>query len=150
VVPESVSAPGPPLNDLARKTSRGSMVSTAERTVFIVDDDEVVRDSLKVLLESRQFTVEDFASGRDFLDRRDGSQAGCLVLDIHMPDMTGIDLLRRLRKEGDPIPVIMVTGRQDAAIRAQAESLGALAFLDKPIAHKQLFAAIEKALAGQS
>ena len=121
-------------------------MSVPQRTIVIVDDDDVVRDSLKVLLESRQFTVADFASGRDFLARGDGHDAGCLILDIHMPDMTGIELLRQLRKEGRTTPVIMVTGRQDAGLRAQAESLGVLEFLDKPIAHKQLFQAIERAL----
>jgi FixJ family two-component response regulator len=126
------------------------MTNGPQPTVYVVDDDEVVRDSLKVLLESRHYAVEDFASGKDFLSCVDGQGVGCLVLDIHMPQMTGIDVLRQLRKDGSHIPVIMVTGRQDAATRAQAESLGAAAFLDKPVAHKQLFAAIEKALADRA
>ncbi|MBI1774027.1 MAG: response regulator [Proteobacteria bacterium] len=115
--------------------------------IFVIDDDEVVRDSLKVLLETRDFIVRDFASCREFLHHKDGVHAGCLILDIHMPDMTGIDLLRLLREKGDAIPVILITGRRDATIRAQAEALGAVAFLDKPVAFPQLFAAIQQAVA---
>ena len=117
------------------------------RAIFVIDDDEVVRDSLKVLLETRDFTVLDFASCQEFLDRQNPIRGGCLILDIHMPGMTGIDLLRLLRKKGDAIPVIFITGRRDAAIRAQAEALGAIAFFDKPVASIQLFDAIRQALA---
>lgn len=112
-------------------------------TIFVVDDDEVVRDSLKVLLETRQFVVRDFESGRAFLaHRRAARDPGCLVLDVHMPEMSGIELLRTLRNDGDELPVILVTGRRDATVQSQAQGLGVLAFLDKPIAHPALFAAL--------
>lgn len=114
-------------------------------TIHIVDDDDIVRDSLKVLLESRGYLVEDYTSGRDFLSRRDGN-AACIVLDNHMPEMTGLDILRTLRRAGDNIGVIMITGRWDAATRAQAEALGVVAFLDKPVPHKHLFHEIDKAI----
>ncbi|MBL8691627.1 MAG: response regulator [Rhodospirillaceae bacterium] len=114
-------------------------------TIHIVDDDDIVRDSLKVLLESRGYSVEDYASGRDFLSRRNGN-AACLVLDNHMPEMTGLDILRTLRQAGDNIGVIMITGRWDAATRAQAEALGVVAFLDKPVPHQRLFSEIDRAL----
>jgi two-component system response regulator FixJ len=117
----------------------------ASRTIYVVDDDDVVRDSLKALLESQEFVVEDFSSGGDFFSRRNGG-AACLVLDIHMPDMTGIDVLRRLRQDGDRLPVIMVTGRWDATIRAQADALGVVAFLDKPVSPARLFSEIRKAM----
>jgi two-component system response regulator FixJ len=116
-------------------------------TILIVDDDDVVRDSLKVLLELRQFTVRDFESARTFLAARPDTQAsGCLVLDVHMPEMSGIELLRTLRNKGDQLPVILVTGRRDAAAQSQAQALGVVAFLDKPISHPALFAAIDQAL----
>lgn len=116
-------------------------------TVFIVDDDDVVRDSLKVLLELRKYRVLDFGSAAAFLaDRGNAPEAGCLVLDIHMPDMTGIELLRQLRSSGDRIPAILITGRRDTATQNQAQSLGAVALLDKPISHPALFSAIEQAL----
>jgi two-component system response regulator FixJ len=115
--------------------------------IFVVDDDDVVRDSLKVLLELRHYAVHDFASAAAFLAGRGAvGAAGCLVLDIHMPDMTGIELLRKLRGEGDRIPTILVTGRRDAATQSHAQSLGAVALLDKPISHPALFSAIDKAL----
>ena len=117
-------------------------------TIFVVDDDEVVRDSLKVLLELRNYRVRDFASAAAFLSGREQVTvtAGCLVLDIHMPDMTGVELLRHLRSKGDGIPAILITGRRDAATQAQAQSLGAVALLDKPISHPALFGAIDQAL----
>lgn len=114
-------------------------------TIHIVDDDDIVRDSLKVLLESRGYSVEDYTSGQDFLSRRDGN-AACIVLDNHMPEMTGLDVLRTLRQAGDNIGVIMITGRWDAATRAQAEALGVVAFLDKPVPHQHLFQEIDKAI----
>jgi two-component system, LuxR family, response regulator FixJ len=121
----------------------------SSRTIHIVDDDDVVRDSLKALLETQDFIVEEFSSGGDFLARRTGA-AACLVLDIHMPEMTGIDVLRHLRQAGDRLPVIMVTGKWDAAIRAQADVLGVIAFLDKPVSPARLFSEIRKAISTQS
>lgn len=120
-------------------------MSVSPPTIHVIDDDDVVRDSLKVLLEAREFLVRDFCSGEDFFARR-APGAACLILDIHMPDMTGIDVLRRLRVEGDPLPVIMVTGKWDAATRAQADALGAAAFLDKPVSPARLFSEIGKAV----
>lgn len=121
----------------------------APPTIVVVDDDEVVRDSLKVLLELRKYQVYEFGSAAAFLSDRAGAAAtaaGCLVLDIHMPDMTGIELLRQLRSKGDRTPAILITGRRDAATQSQAQSLGAIALLDKPISHPALFSAIEQAL----
>ncbi len=116
--------------------------------IFVVDDDEVVRDSLKVLLELRKYQVYDFGSAAAFLSGRTQVTvtAGCLVLDVHMPEMTGIELLRQLRSEGDRIPTILITGRRDTATQTHAQSLEAVALLDKPISHPALFSAIDQAL----
>ena len=124
------------------------MTSEAAKTIYVVDDDEVVRDSLKVLLEAREFNVKEFASGPQFLqqDRRPAPN-GCLVLDIHMPEMSGIELLKKLREHEDGIPVILITGRRDRIIESQAKELGAVALLDKPIPYACFFKAIERALA---
>ena len=118
-------------------------MATSVRTVHIVDDDEMVRDSLKALLESRGFAVSDYASGAEFLARDAGA---CVILDNHMPQMTGIELMRKLRDRGDKVFVIMVTGRWDAASRAQADALGVQAFLEKPLFGARLFSEIVKAM----
>jgi len=117
-------------------------------TIFVVDDDDGVRDSLKALLETRHFSVVDFESGEAFLQGSNDTATGCLILDIHMPGMSGLDVLRTLRTQGDLLPVILVTGRRDAAAKAQAEALGALTLLDKPISSPALFAAIDHAFGG--
>jgi two-component system response regulator FixJ len=123
------------------------MPTSHPRTVFVVDDDEVVRDSLSALLQSRHYTVLEFASGRDFLTRAAGVMPGCLVVDVHMPEMTGLELLKILRARGNPIATVVITGRKDPSIAAQAKELGAVAILDKPVSHAVLFSAIETALA---
>lgn len=116
-------------------------------TIFVIGDDDVVRDSLRALSETRRFSVEEFGSTGDFLTRRDHQANACLVLDIHMPDMTGTELLRRLRERGDRIPAVLITGRRDQVVEEQAKALGVVALLDKPVAHTALFQAIEAALA---
>ncbi len=113
--------------------------------ILIIDDDDVVRDSLRVLLETRGYTVVDFASGRSFLAGRDGKAAGCILLDVHMPDMTGLDVMKALRDMGDQTPVVLITGRSDPLVQAKAAAFGAIAVLDKPIAHPLLFTAIGQA-----
>ncbi|WP_341703289.1 response regulator [Ferrovibrio sp.] len=119
---------------------------TDRATIYIVDDDEVVRDSLKALLEVRQYAVQDFESGREFLAADPDLAGSCLILDIHMPGMTGLELLRAIRQRHPAAAAILVTGRRDAPIQAAAEELGAVALLDKPLAHGALFGAIEQAL----
>src|SRR5260370_18064311 len=116
-------------------------------TVLSMDEDEVVRDSLKALLGARNFATGDFPSCQDFLARRDGTRPGCLILDIHMPEMTGLDLLAKLRGKGDRIPAILITGRRESTSQAQADALGAVALLDKAISHPCFFAAITSAFA---
>ena len=116
-------------------------------TVFLVDDDDFVRESLAALLEAYDFKVEAFSSGRDFLAGRNGHHRdGCLLLDIHMPGLSGLDLLKKLRAEQEATPVILITGRRDRAIEEQAKALGAIALLDKPVPCAALLAALRQAL----
>ena len=124
-----------------------NMMSAAEaKTIFLVDDDDFVRESLSALLEAYDFKVEAFASGKDFLAGRDRRPDGCLLLDIHMPGLSGIDVLKKLRTQQDATPVILITGRRDRTIEVQAKALGVVALLDKPIPHAALFAALRQAL----
>jgi two-component system, LuxR family, response regulator FixJ len=118
---------------------------TPSKTIFLVDDDEFVRESLCALLEAYEFKVEAFASGREFLATQDGRADGCLLLDIHMPEMSGLDILKKLRAQRNATPAILITGRRDPAIEVQARALGAVALLDKPIPHTMLLAALRQA-----
>lgn len=126
------------------------MDTLPNRTIYVVDDDDVVRDSLTALLESHHFTTIAFDSGRQFLAQRIADGGHCVILDVHMPEMTGVEVLQELRERGSTSPVILITGRRDPGVQAQAAALGASALLDKPLAHRALFAAVEAALASQA
>jgi FixJ family two-component response regulator len=106
---------------------------TAPGTVYIVDDDDSVRDSARALLESYDLAVEDFASAKDILAAFDRLEHGCLLLDLNMPEMGGIELLELLRSRGDTIPVIVVTAQNDAGVLERARRAGAMAVLAKPV-----------------
>jgi len=115
-------------------------------TIFIVDDDDAVRDSLKLLLESYGMTVEDFGSAAQFKNRYRSGICECLILDQHLPGVTGLDFLSSLGAPLPHLPVILMTGRGDRAIRDRAARLGVSAYLEKPIADGRLMAAIRHAL----
>jgi len=117
--------------------------------IFIVDDDEAVRDSMRVLLESHGRAVEEFGSIEEFvLAYRPGTRA-CLILDLHLPLMGGLDFLASRGAASRDIPVVLMTGRGDDTTRARAYELGAVAFLEKPIEDSTLMAAIDVALGRQ-
>jgi FixJ family two-component response regulator len=118
--------------------------------IFIVDDDEAVRDSLKLLLESYGMDVEDYSSTADFSRHYRGGAAACLILDQHLPGSTGLDFLSSTEGVALALPVILLTGRADGAIRARAAQLGVSAFLEKPVTEDVLLAAIRKALDGKA
>lgn len=115
-------------------------------TIFIVDDDEAVRDSLKLLLESHGCHVRDYGSTRDFFrDYRKGDRQ-CVVLDHHLPDQTGVEFLESDDGANLRVPVILVTGGGDQALRARATKAGALAYFDKPINDSELVSTIFRLL----
>lgn len=118
---------------MASNSSESHQGRTARGTVYIVDDDDSVRDSARALLESYDHTVEDFASARDILAAFDQLNDGCLLLDLNMPEMGGIELLELLRSRGDTIPVIVVTAQNDAGVLERARRAGAMAVLPKPV-----------------
>jgi two-component system response regulator FixJ len=114
-------------------------------TVYIVDDDANVRDSARALLESYDLTVEDFASAKAFLAKFRGGSRGCLLLDLNMPEMDGLELLELLRRRHIGIPVIIVTAETDAEAQERAKRAGVFAFFEKPV-DDSLIAAIGQAL----
>jgi two-component system, LuxR family, response regulator FixJ len=126
------------------------MIDDQAATAFIVDDDEMVRDSLRALLEAHRFRVHDFESARDFLHDREALARSCLLADMHMPGMNGVELLQVLRQAGDATPVVLYTGRKDPTLEARALAEGASAVLDKPVTHTTLLAAIRCALGSRN
>jgi len=121
----------------------------SQRMVHVVDDDDAVRDSMRSLLEAHGLTVREYDSAGAFLSA-DGEEGGCLLLDLHMPGMSGLELLETLREKHNDIPTIVMTGRSDAGLRARAQRSGALAFLDKPVDEDQLMSTIDRALSDNS
>lgn len=116
------------------------------QTVFIVDDDVGVRDGLCLLLESINQPCEVFESAFDFLDSYDPDRGGCLVLDIRMPRMTGLDLQEKLNQQGCSLPVIFITGHGDIPMAVEAMRRGALDFIRKPFREQDLLDRINEAL----
>ena len=115
-------------------------------SVFIVDDDLSVRRALQRLIRSAGFSVETFASGREFFDSNPSCGSSCLVLDIHLGGMSGLEVQERLAVQGLKIPVIVITAHDDARTRARVESLGAVAYVPKPFDDQVLLEAIQKAV----
>jgi two-component system, LuxR family, response regulator FixJ len=117
-----------------------------DTTVFLVDNDAAVRDSLKLLLETHGLVVKDFDSGKALLQDHMPRAVDCLVCDIHMPVMSGIDLIETLARRGVSRPTILITGRVDAALRQRAQAAGAFLVLEKPFDGAQLIDAIDRAV----
>ncbi len=117
-----------------------------EQTVFIVDDDEAVRDSLEILCRSVGLKAETFASATAYLEAHDPDRAGCLVLDIRMPGMSGLQLQKRLEELGSPPPIIFITGHGDVPMAVGAIQRGAVDFIQKPFRDQDLLDRIQQAL----
>ena len=115
-------------------------------TVFVVDDDEGVRNSLRFLLRSVGLQTQTVASATEFLDTYKPSQAGCLVLDVRMPGMSGLELQQQLNLRGAVIPVIFITGHGDIPMAVEAMQQGAFDFLQKPFRDQDLIERIQRAL----
>ncbi|HSM32417.1 MAG TPA: response regulator transcription factor [Woeseiaceae bacterium] len=117
-----------------------------DQTVFIVDDDEGVREGLSLLLDTVGQSCELYENGQEFLDAYDGEKRGCLVLDIRMPRMTGLDLQKKLLEAGSTLPVIFITGHGDIPMAVEAMRRGALDFIRKPFREHDLLERINEAL----
>jgi FixJ family two-component response regulator len=122
-------------------------VTRDKKTIYLVDDDDAVRDSLSFLLESHGFDVSAFASVAEFEDAYRPNDKACLILDHHLPGVSGLEFLASPEGAALRIPVIVITGGADPSISARARALGVAAFLEKPVTETPLLAAIENALA---
>src|SRR3954463_7627242 len=117
------------------------------RLVYIVDDDEALRDSLRWLLESTGYRVAAFPTAERFLAGYKSGIASCLVLDVRMPGITGLELQQELNRRGETLPIIFITGHGDVPMAVSAVKSGAFHFLEKPFQDAQLLALIDQAAA---
>jgi two-component system response regulator FixJ len=115
----------------------------AERRVYIVDDDEAVRDSLSVLLESKAFAVKSFASAVEFLAAASSLQPGCVIVDIRMPEMDGLELQQHLIDRSLDFPLIVITGHGDVPVAVRAMKAGAVDFIEKPFTYEAILDSLE-------
>ncbi|TCK17871.1 LuxR family two component transcriptional regulator [Thiogranum longum] len=115
--------------------------------IHIVDDDRLARESLKWLAESAHLSVCEFECGQAFLDHFDDGLPGCVVLDVRMPDINGMELYARLKKLGATIPVIIVTGHADVAMAVRAMKAGAYDFIEKPYNDALMLELLQSAIA---
>jgi FixJ family two-component response regulator len=116
-------------------------------TVFIVDDEELVRKAVSRLLRSEDINVSTFASPVDFLAAYDPKTTGCLLLDLHMPTLNGLQLQKMILSKGGDLPIIFLSGRADIPVSVQAMKQGASDFLTKPVSDDVLLAAVKAAFA---
>jgi two-component system response regulator FixJ len=114
--------------------------------VYVIDDDEAVRDSLDFLLGSANFDVTLFELARHFLDALPGVEFGCVISDVRMPGIDGLELLKRLKASHSTIPVLIMTGHGDVPLAVEAMKLGAVDFLEKPFEDDRLIGMIDVAL----
>jgi two-component system, LuxR family, response regulator FixJ len=114
--------------------------------VYVIDDDEAMRDSLNFLLESAGFNVTLFESALKFLEALPGLDFGCVVSDVRMPGLDGIELLKRMKSGHNPFPIVIMTGHGDIPLAVEAMKLGAVDFLEKPFEDDRLIGMIEVAI----
>ena len=117
-----------------------------EPIIYVVDDDDAVRQSLDFLLRTAGFTVRTFESGKVFIESMPSLKSGCIITDVRMPEISGIDLLRRVKAQDADVPVIMITGHGDIALAVEAMKIGAADFLEKPFNDDQLLDAVRATL----
>ena len=124
-----------------------SDTALAKATVFVVDDDQAMRNSLKWLIESVGVAVESFSSADAFLAAYEPGRPGCLVLDVRMPGMSGLELQEHLSSQNIRVPAVIITGHGDVPMAVRAMKAGAIDFIEKPFNDEALLDAIRRALA---
>jgi len=136
------------ISQKASERGNGSVDGALSRAIFIVDDDDAVRDSLQMLLESEGFKVVGFESCAAALAAIERSRPACLLLDLHLPGVGGLEMLAELAARGLHLPVVMMSGRIDRKTRQIAVASGAKAVLEKPLDDQDLLQAIRRATVG--
>ncbi|NDC60696.1 MAG: DNA-binding response regulator [Betaproteobacteria bacterium] len=114
--------------------------------VYIVDDDEAVRDSLQWLLEGKDYRVRCFDSAETFLSRYDPREVACLIIDIRMPGISGLELQDRLLERKSPLPIVFITGHGDVPMAVNTMKKGAMDFIPKPFKEEELLSVVERML----
>ncbi|HZP71706.1 MAG TPA: response regulator FixJ [Pseudolabrys sp.] len=117
-----------------------------ESFVYVIDDDDAVRQSLEFLLKTADIKVRSFESAKEFLEILPKVKSGCIVTDVRMPEITGIDLLRHVKELNLDIPVIVITGHGDIALAVEAMKVGAVDFLEKPFDDEMILSSVRSAL----
>jgi len=115
-------------------------------TVYVVDDDEAVRDSLQWMLEGKDYRVRCFESAESFLSRYDAREVACLIVDIRMAGMTGLELQNRLMENHSPLPLAFITGHGDVPMAVETMKKGAMDFIQKPFNEEKLLPLVERML----
>jgi two-component system response regulator FixJ len=123
---------------------------TTSPLIHVIDDDDAVRDSLQFLLETEDFLVRSWASATQFLSEAGAAEGDCVVTDVRMPGMTGMDLVRELATRGSLMPVVMITGHGDVPLAVEAMRAGVADFIEKPFADEAILRAIRRALEQRS
>ena len=121
-----------------------------EPIVYVIDDDDAVRQSLEFLLKTAGIAVRGFESAKLFLETLPQITSGCVITDVRMPEITGIDLLRRMKERNLDIPVIVITGHGDISLAVEAMKIGAVDFLEKPFDDELLLASVRAALSADA
>jgi FixJ family two-component response regulator len=121
-------------------------MSDSKPVVFLLDDDSAVLSGLRRLLRAKGFAIQSFTSPREFLEQHDASVPGCLVCDVRMPGLTGLELQHTLAARGCPRAIVFITGYGDIRASVQAMRAGAITFLPKPVRRAELIAAVEEAI----
>jgi two-component system response regulator FixJ len=116
-----------------------------QRKVYVIDDDDAVRESMRAVLESFEIDVSDYPSAGDFLERVVAPTNGCMLLDLHMPGMSGLELLEVMRQRGWDLRVIAMTGRSDDLLKERTLRAGVVVLLDKPVGESTLTHALDRA-----
>lgn len=146
VMPIEGSGTTPESDEYKSSTDSGKINSLGTPVIFIIDDDSAIRDSLRLLVESVGYSVKTFNEPIAFLEEYDSDQLGCLILDIRMPNMSGLELQNKLNDMHCIMPTIFITGHGDVPMAVQAIKNGAMCFIQKPYRDQEILDSIHDAL----